>query len=352
MKFKYIFIIVLVFGFFGVLKYLFFPSLSKQNNEQQKNKNLPSVISAFVIKAEKIENTLYASGTILANEDVELKPEISGKVIALLLKEGSAVSQNQMLVKINDADFQAQLKKIQLQYDLAQTKLKRQQELLKINAISQEDFDIAQNNLNTIGADIDYVKSQISKTEIRAPFNGIIGLKNVSEGAYVSAGTTLASVLQIDPVKIDFSVSERYAPYIQKGVKVIFNIDGMKEDAQGEVYAVEPKIDMNTRTIMVRAICPNKNKTIFPGAFANIKVLLKDIDNAVMIPTEAVIPELRAKKVYIVKNGKAKPVIIETGIRTSSKVEILNGLQVGDTVITTGIMQLKPDALIKIKLLK
>ena len=341
-------IIVLVIGGLLVLKYFLFPSQSGTNNGPKQNKVSPSIVSAYVIKTEKLENTIYASGTILANEEVELKPEIAGKIVQLLLNEGAQVTKGQLLVKINDADFQAELKKLQLEYELANTQLKRQQELLKINGISQSDFDIAQNSVNTIKADMELVQSQIAKTEIRAPFNGIIGLKNVSEGSYISVGTSIANVLQIDPVKIDFSVSEKYAAFIQKGVKVVFNIDGIKEDINGEVYAIEPKIDMNTRTIQVRAICPNKKTTILPGAFAKIQVLLKNIDDAIMIPSEAVIPELRGKKVYQIKNGKAKFVMIETGVRTSDKVQVLTGLQVGDTIVTRGIMQLKPDALVKI----
>jgi len=352
MKAKSILIIILIITILIVAKLVFFPTPTSKNKGTQQNKVIANPVVAFIIKPEKLENIIYASGTIVANEEVELKPEISGKIIALPLKEGSMVTKNQLLVKINDADFQAQLKKLELEYELADTQLKRQQELLKINGISQEDFDVTQNKANTIKADIDYLQSQIAKTEIRAPFNGIVGLKSVSEGSYISVGTKIATVLQIDPVKIDFSVSERYAPFIHKGIKVVFNIDGIKGDIEGEVYAVDPKIDLNTRTIQVRAICPNKNTSIFPGAFANIKVLLKDIDDAVMIPTEAVIPELRGKKVYLVKNGKAESVMIETGVRTSSKVQVLDGLKIGDTIVTTGIMQLRPNALVEITQLK
>src|ERR1700746_3620167 len=233
MKVKNLIIIILIVGLLLTLKFMLFPSEADQLAAPQKGKGGASMVSAFVIKPEKLENTVLASGTIVANEEVELKPEIAGKIISLPLAEGTAVSQNQLLAKINDADFQAQYKKLQLQYDLAKEKLAHQQELLKISGISQEDFDVSQNAVNTIKADMDYVQSQIAKTEIRSPFNGIVGLKKVSEGSYVAMGTTIASVFQIDPVKIDFSVSERYAPFIQKGVKVIFNIDGLKEDAEG-----------------------------------------------------------------------------------------------------------------------
>ena len=352
MRIKNILIVAAVIGGLLGIKYFFFPSPSSDNKGIQPGKSLPGSVAVYVIKPEKLENVIYASGTMVANEEVELKPEMAGKIISLPLKEGADVSKGELLVKINDAELQAQLKKLSLEYELANTQLKRQQALLKINGISQSDFDISQNKTNTIKADMDLVQSQIAKTEIRAPFNGIVGLKNVSEGSYVNVGFVIATVLELDPVKLDFSVPERYSPYIKKGIKVIFNIDGMKKDIEGEVYAIDPKIDMNTRTIHVRAICPNKNKAIFPGAFARINVLLKDIDDAIMIPTEAVIPELRGKKVFLVKNGKAIPVMIETGVRTSSKVQVLNGLIAGDTVVTTGIMQLKPGALVKIVQLK
>ena len=348
MKKKNLMIIVIIIGLLAGLKFIFFPSKTDQTKGGNQGTIPASSVSVYVIKTEKLENTLSASGTILPNEEVVLKPEIAGKIVSLPLQEGKDVTKGQLLVKINDADFQAQLKKLQLQYELAESTLKRQSELLKINGISQADFDISQNVVNGIKADMEYQQALIAKTEIHAPFDGMLGLKTVSEGAYISIGTVVASVVQIDPVKIDFSVSEKYSPYIKKGVKVSFDIEGIKSNIEGEIYAIEPKIDMNTRTIMVRAICPNKDKTIFPGAFANIKVLLKDIEDAVMIPTEAVIPELRGKKVFIIKNGKAQSVSIETGIRTTSKVQVLKGIQIGDTVVTTGLMGLKPDAIVKI----
>ncbi len=352
MKIKIFLIIVIIISGLAGVKLVFFPSPSTINNAAQQARGAANLVSVYVIKPQKLENSIYASGTIIANEEVELKPEMAGKIIALPLKEGVAVTKGELLVKINDADLQAQLKKIQSQYELATTQLKRQQELLKINGISQADFDIAQNATNSIKADVDVILAQIAKTEIRAPFNGFVGLKNVSEGSFVTAGLTIATVLELDPVKINFSISERYAHFIQKGIKVIFSIEGIKENTEGEVYAVEPKIDMNTRTIQVRAICPNKKGAIFPGAFAKIQVLLKDNSDAIMIPTESVIPELRGKKVYVVKNGKAQSVMIETGVRTSIAVQVLSGLSIGDTLITSGIMQLKPDALVKISQLK
>lgn len=350
MKLKTIVLIVLLVASLLALKYFLFPSknTSAGGSAMQQSKAVASVITAYVVKTEKLENSVYASGTVLANEEVELKPELAGKIVQLNINEGTSVSKGQLLVKINDAEFQAQLKKLQLESALAETQLKREQELLKINGISQQDADISQNKVSSIKADMEYLQSQIAKTEIRAPFNGVIGLKNVSEGAYITTATIIATIQQINPVKLDFSVSERYSDLVKKGRKVVFTIDGINKSLVGEVFAVEPKIDMATRTLKVRAICPNNQGAIYPGAYARVQLALGTIDNAMMIPTEAVIPDLKGKKVIRVKGGKADFVKVETGLRTDATIQITSGLELGDTVVITGIMQLKPGAPVKI----
>jgi membrane fusion protein (multidrug efflux system) len=353
MKIKTIILIVLVIGVLLALKYFLFPSKNTGGPPAaQQSKGMPGVVTAFVVKAETLENSVYASGTVMANEEVELKPELAGKIVQLNLKEGSPVTKGQLLVKINDAEFQAQLKKLQLENSLAETQLKREQELLKISGISQQDVDISQNKVSSIKADIEYLQSQIAKTEIRAPFDGWVGLKNVSEGAYVTSATIIANIQQINPVKLDFSVSERYSDQVKKGDKVIFSIEGLKKSFTGEVFAVEPKIDMATRTLKVRAICPNSQGIVYPGAFARVQLTLGDIDNAMMVPTEAVIPDLKGKKVIRVKDGKADFIRVETGLRTDVAVQVTSGLNPGDTIVTTGIMSLKPGAAVKITDLK
>lgn len=349
MKIKTILLIVLVIGVLLALKFFLFPSKkASTGGPGQQGKGTASVVTAYVVKTEKLENSIYASGTVLANEEVELRPELSGKIVQLNLKEGSPVNKGQLLVKINDAEFQAQLKKLQLENVLAETQLKRELELLKISGISQQDVDISQNKISSIKADMDYLQSQIAKTEIRAPFDGWVGLKNVSQGAYITPATVIANIQQINPVKLDFSVAERYSDQVKKGEKIIFNIEGVKKELIGEVFAVEPKIDMATRTLRVRAICPNSQGVIYPGAFARIQLALGNIENAIMIPTEAVIPDLKGKKIIRVKQGKAEFVKVETGLRTEAAIQVTEGLTVGDTVVTTGIMQLKPGSAVKI----
>lgn len=354
MKLKNIIVLVLIVAILLGIKVFFFPSKNAAANSKSSatSKNAPTVITAFVVKSSTMENIINASGTILANEEVELRPEIAGKIVQLNLKEGSNVSKGQLIVKINDADFQSQLKKLKLESLLAEKQLNRELELLKINGISQQQVDISENKFNSLKADIEFIQSQIAKTEIRAPFSGIVGLKSISEGAYVTPNTIVANLIQTNPVKLDFSVSERYSDLIKKGDKVTFKIEGLKSEFLGQVFAIEPKIDLATRTLKVRAICSNAKGVIFPGSFAQVQLILNQIDNTILIPTESIIPDLRGKKVVVVKDGKANFVTVKTGLRTETSVQITEGLQVGDTIVTTGLMQLKPSSPVKISATK
>ena len=350
MKIKTIVIIVIIVGILAAVKFYLLPSKQSSANASsgQQNKASSVAVTTYIVKTEKLDNAVYASGTVLANEEVELKPEIAGKIIQLNITEGGAVTKGQLLVKINDAEFQAQFKKIQIEKSLAETQLAREKELLKINGISQQDVDISENKVNSLKADMEYLQSQIAKTEVHAPFNGWIGLKNVSEGAYVTPTTVIANIQQTNPVKLDFFVSERYSDQIKKGNKVLFTIEGSKKSLTGEVFAIEPKIDLATLTLKVRAICPNSQGTIYPGAFARVQVQLGSIDDAIMIPTESIIPDLKGKKVFRLKNGIADYVRVETGLRTDAQIQVTEGLVTGDTIIKTGIMQLKPGMPVKI----
>jgi len=294
-----------------------------------------------------LQNNIYSSGTILAAEEVQLRPETSGKLIAVLFKEGTTVNKGELLAKINDADLQAQLKKLNLQYKLAKEKETRIKGLLEIKGVSQEEYDIAANELETISADMEFTKAQIAKTEIRAPFSGKIGLKSVSEGSFVNNTNIIASIQQTDLLKIDFSIPEKYASVVKVGDTVRFTVEGIKEKQSATVFAIEPRIDAQTRNIMIRAIFKNSSSNVYPGAFAKVE-LMASKRQSIMIPTEAVIPEMKGNKVFVVKNGKASPVKVETGIRSDAKIEILSGLNQGDTVITTGIMSLKPEMNVKI----
>jgi membrane fusion protein, multidrug efflux system len=345
MKSKTVVIIFAVIAVLAIIK-IFFLNEKKNTAKGSPSKNGPVIATGYVVKKEKMENVIFASGTILSNEEVELRPEAQGKITQLFFKEGSRVSKGELLVKLNDADLQAQLHKINLQITLAEERENRQKQLLAIKGISQDEFDIQHNLLQSLQADADVTRAQIQKTEIRAPFDGIIGLKSVSEGSIVSPLTPIASLQQIDPVKVDFAVPEKYAGAIEKGNLVFFSLNDNAEKYKGEVYAIDPKINLSTRTLQVRAICPNSQHKIYAGAFVKIEVVLKENDEAIMIPTEAIIPELKGKKVFIVRNGRAVPIKVETGLRTNTRIEVKNGLQIGDTVIRTGLMAMRPDTMV------
>lgn len=312
----------------------------------------PMSVKGIVLDAEKLDNIVRTSGTVTAFEEVDLKAETSGRVIKIYFKEGTQVSKGELLMKINDDDLQAQYRKNALQIKLNELQTGRQDTLLKINATSQSEFDVAYNQLESLKADQQGIQAEINKTEIRAPFSGMIGLRYVSEGSYVTPSAKIASIQNINPVKIDFSVPEKYSEHVRKGDVVNFSNDATSQTFTGTVYAIEPKIDLTTRSLQVRAICENNNRKIIPGSFVKVDLRMKETNDAVMVPTEAVIPVLKGQTVYIYKDGLAQQVPVKTGIRTAGKIQVKEGLSAGDTVITTGIMFLKPKVPVNISVSK
>ncbi len=341
-------IIALVIAIFVIIKVKFFPANTPQAMPQQQGKPQPVNVTAYIVKPEKLDNKIFISGTLLSNEEVILMPEVAGKILSIAFKEGSVVKKGDLLVKINDEDLQAQLRKLQLQEKLASEKEGRQKKLLAINGISQEEYDASLTQLNSIAADIDVLRAQISKTQITAPFNGTVGLKNISEGSYVTPGTPIAAMQQTDPMKLDFYVPEKYAELVKVNGKLTFTTEVGNEKHDAVVMAIEPKVEAATRTIQVRAKTENKGGNLFSGSFVRIEFSLEESENALMIPTESIIPILKGQKVFVARGGIAEEVKVETGLRSENKVQILSGLSVGDTVIATGIMQLKAGSLLNI----
>ncbi|HEX8515147.1 MAG TPA: efflux RND transporter periplasmic adaptor subunit [Bacteroidia bacterium] len=351
MKKRTLLIIIIIISALVLVKIFF---LQPENREQPKGGNPKAQTAAatgYVASPLMLENNIYSSGTVLAAEEVELRPEMSGKLVAVLFKEGTIVNKGELLAKINDADFQAQLKKLNLQYKLSREREGRVKGLLDIKGVSQEEYDVAANELETIEADMDFTRAQIAKTEIRAPFRGKIGLKSVSEGSFVTNANVIASIQQTDLLKIDFAIPEKYAALVKVGDTVKFSVEGIRGKLSAKVAALEPRINSQTRNMMVRAIYNNPEGTVYPGAFAKVE-LIASKKQSFMIPSEALIPEMKGSKIFIVRNGKAFPQKVETGVRSDAGVEILSGLKAGDTVITTGIMSLKPEMNVKIIQLK
>lgn len=302
---------------------------------------------AYVVKPVTLDETIEASGTLQSNEEVQLQPEITGRIVKIYFNEGTKVSKGTLLIKLYDGDIRAQIQKLEIQRELSKTTLARQEKLLKINGISQQDVDVTRNQVSAYGADIEFNRAQLQKTEIRAPFSGTLGLRNVSEGAIVTPATIMTTLQQLDPLKIDFSAPEKYRNNIRKSDPVNFTVTGDTNNYSGRIYAIDPKIDLATRTVKIRATVPNPTGRLFPGSFAKTSISLKDNPDAIMIPSQAVIPGTRFKQVIVADSGRAKFVVVETGIRSESSVQITSGLKVGDTVITSGILQLKPGSTFK-----
>jgi membrane fusion protein (multidrug efflux system) len=319
---------------------------SKSSGEVPKNPSQGAIltVNGVVIRPQALDNVVRSSGTVLASESVDLVTEAAGRIEKIAFTEGTHVKKNDLLVKINDDDLRAQLKKTELQIQLASEQEKRQKQLFEINGISKEQYDIALNQVNTLKADKENLITSIRKREIRSPFDGIIGLRYISEGSYVSQTTRIASIQKINPLKVDFSIPEKYADDVAVGDLVEFSSDEAHLNFSGRLYAIEPKIDPVTRTLQLRAMCDNKNEKIFPGAYVQIALRLKNIPDALMVPSQAIIPVLKGQSILVKRRGVVVSLPVQTGIRTASNVQILSGLVPGDTVLTTGLMQARPGA--------
>jgi membrane fusion protein, multidrug efflux system len=295
----------------------------------------------FVILPIHLSELIRQSGTLKPDEEVDLSFETSGKIVGINFTEGTRVKKGDLLAKINDRPLQAQREKLEAQLKMAEAKEFRQRSLLDKDAISQESYDQVQTDVQSLKADINLIIARISETELRAPFDGIIGLRDLSEGSFVTSSTKIVRLTKISPLKMEFAISQKYASEIKIGYPITFTIEGFSKTFNASVYAIEPKIDIETRTIVLRAMYQNKNEELKPGVYASITLELSNVDNAIAIPTEALIPEMEGEKVFIYRNGKAQSVKVNTGLRTESRIQITSGLKFGDTVITSGIMQLR-----------
>jgi membrane fusion protein (multidrug efflux system) len=306
-------------------------------------------VEGVVVIPSLIENKINTTGTILANEEVEIRSEVSGRIVSINFQEGAVVKKGDLLVKINDEDLKAQLKKLTAEKSLAMEDVYRKTKLLELAAISQEEMDVAHNQLSVLEAEIELVKSQISKTEIFAPFSGQIGLRYASPGGFASPTMLIARMMDTDPVKIEFAVPEKYLGKIGEGTEISFRTANLDSTFTGQVYAVDPRIDPSTRSMTVRAKCSNNEKLIIPGAFARIEIIIGKLPEALVVPSEAIVPDIRGEKLFIRENGMVKVIYVTIGIRTERKVQISEGIKPGDTVITTGLLQLREKMKVEVR---
>ncbi len=280
-------------------------------------------------------------GSLIAAEETELHPEISGRVTGIYFNEGSFVSQGQSLVKLYDGDLQAQLSKLRIQLKVAKETQARYEALLKISGVSQQEYEVYKLSVNNIQADISIIQTSISRTTLRAPFSGKLGLRNISMGAYITPATTISTLRKVSQLKLEFTVPEKYGTGMKAGNLVQFTLDNNAETYAARIIATENNIAEDTRSLRVRAMVSKADNNLIAGSFVKVKIELGQNDAALMIPSQAVIPKARNKEVIVYRSGTANIEKVTTGIRDSTMVEITSGLKSGDTVLITGLLTTK-----------
>lgn len=298
-------------------------------------------VNAMILKPDNLTETIREKGLLIPDEEVDLSFETSGKITEIHFNEGSNVRKGQLLAKVNDKPLQAELKKLKAQIPLAQDRVFRQKALLAKDAVSQEAYESVNTELDKLMADIELTESRIAQTELRAPFDGIVGLRLVSEGTYASPSTIVTRLTKISPLKVEFSVGEAYVNNIKAGTPITFTFDNDLSTYGATVYAVESNLDRVTLTLKARALYSNVGGRLKPGLSTNVEIRLQEIKNTIVVPSLSTIAEMGRDIAYVYKGGKAHQVTLKKGMRTAASVQILNGLNVGDTLLVTGVMQLR-----------
>lgn len=309
----------------------------------------PLTVDVMVLQPQPLENRIQTTGTLLANEVVELRPEISGRVIAVHFDEGSRVQRGELLLKINDRELQAELKRRQLEEKLAADDEARKRAIKEIQGISQEEYDRSLTAYQLKQAEREVIESQLAQTEITAPMSGTVGLRYVSVGTYVTPTRLVATLQRIDSVKAEFSVPEKYVGRLSPGTPVKVTVGDPPVEQSGTIFAVESMVDPTTRTLKARAKLPNPGQRLIPGSFARIDITLEHIPDALVVPTSAILPQLEGERVFVCENGKARSVPVTTGIRTDRLVQITSGLKPQDTVVLSGLLQISDGTPLKLR---
>lgn len=309
-----------------------------EQKEEVKNTPPPMAVNYLVAQASNENNTITIPGTVLPFEHVDLFPEISGRLMSIHFVEGQRVSKGQLLFKLDTDIQEAQLKQVLSDFDFAKRDEQRKKSLFEAKSISLEDYELAQSKKMNLEAQIQVLEVQISKGRVVAPFSGVIGLREVSEGAFISPTTKLTSVAQNDRVKIEFAIAERYASTIKIGEIVEFSF--AKEKHQAKIYATAPTIDAQTRMLTVRAEVQSQ-KNLIPGSFVDVQYVLEANEESIMLPATALVPVLNGQKIWKINKGQAQSVLVEPGLRNNQDVQVFGDVQVGDTIILSGLLGMR-----------
>ncbi len=308
-------------------------------------------VKAAVAKLAPAIDETGAVGNLRADESVVIRPEIAGRLAEIGFEEGRAVKKGELLARLDASEMRAQLASWKAQAGLDAQRLERAEDLFRKNFISQQALDEARSNAARSSASLREADAKLAKYDIRAPFAGVAGLRQVSEGAYVAAGTDIARLEKIDQLKLDFRVPELYLGKLRSGQEVKVLVDAYPGASfGGSVYAIEPAVDEQTRTVLVRARIGNTEMKLRPGMFARVSLTLAVRQKALWIPEQAIVPRGQESFVYRVAEGKAQLVKVQTGLRKVGEVEITNGLAAGDVVVTEGTQKIGPGAPVTVML--
>jgi membrane fusion protein (multidrug efflux system) len=314
----------------------------------QAAKDAVAVEAAKVIAAPLSEQ-VTAIGTLLSDEAVTVSSEIPGRLKEIHFKEGEPVEKGAPLFTLDDSVYRAQLADAEAKLKLAEQTHQRTTQLFKNKYATAQSADEATSNLAVSTATVELARVQLEKTRIAAPFSGIVGLRHVSVGEYITSGQALVNLEAIDPVKADFRVPERFLPAIRVGQAIRIKVDAYPDETfEGKVYAIDPRLDVAGRSLLVRALLPNKDQRLRPGLFARVTVLLQLKEDALSVPEQAIVPQGDSQYVFRIINGKAALTKVVIGTRREGRVEIVDGLSVGDEVVTAGQLKIRDGSAVSI----
>jgi membrane fusion protein (multidrug efflux system) len=328
-------------GYIMIIGLIFLPVSCKTKKSESTPRNSASglIVDVIIVKPVRLEENVFATANLLSFEEVEIKAPVTGTVLAINFQEGQYVKKGQVLLKIDDRNWKAQIKGATAQLINAKNELSRKKELVKVGGASQQDVDNAQAAVNALEAQIEQFSVYVSLANIVAPFEGKVGMRNFSLGSFLSQGQTITVLAQAEKLKVDFNISSRYLDKVQVG-NMIYVISS-SDTLEASIYAINPTVSQTSRTIQIRALIDNNSKNFMPGDFAEVVVPVKTEADALVVPANCIVPELNAQIIYFYKNGRTLRREIIPGIRTDKVVQILTGLSPGDTVITTGLVQIK-----------
>ncbi|MCO6491028.1 MAG: efflux RND transporter periplasmic adaptor subunit [Phaeodactylibacter sp.] len=325
------------------------PPEEKQDAGAPARAAMPAVpVEAVRVSPEALRDVITVNGSTTPNEEVAITSEVPGKITKIHFQEGKLTNKGDLLIQLDDEELRAERQRLAVQRNLNEKIAERLEALYKKEGVSLQEYEIAVAEVKKVEAEIALIDAQLEKRVVRAPFAGRLGLRLVSEGSYLAPGAPIVNLVSTNPIKVEFNIPEKYSHLAGQGTRISFRLDGSDRDYPATVIAREPKVDPETRTLRLKAIAPNPDGSILPGSFANVTVDLREYGQALLVPTQAIVPELNAQNVYVYRNGKAEQVEVQTGLRQESLIQVTEGLSPGDTVITTGLLQIRPGAAVTI----